>query len=132
MSFTNFHASVSSFFLPRAYAVHELFLYLCKTKEKQKNGAMEKGHIHPRGYWTLERVIEESQKYQKKGDFKRHSPSAYAIACRKGLISSMIWLKDDLHKKRGPRKVHKYTKEKNRRNSKTPQLHNLYRFKESQ
>ncbi|MCR5314331.1 MAG: GIY-YIG nuclease family protein [Bacteroidaceae bacterium] len=24
----------------------------------------------------------------------------------------MIWLKDDLHKKRGPRKVHKYTKEK--------------------
>ncbi|MCR5314330.1 MAG: hypothetical protein K6E52_00340 [Bacteroidaceae bacterium] len=34
--------------------------------EKQKNGAMEKGHIHPRGYWTLERVIEESQKYQKR------------------------------------------------------------------
>lgn len=72
---------------------------------------MKQGNIRPRGYWTPERVIEEGKKYQKKGDFKRLSPSAYAIACRKGLIDSMSWLKDDLHKKRGPRKVHKYTKD---------------------
>lgn len=63
------------------------------------------------GYWTPERVIEESQKYQTKGEFKRLSPSAYKKACQTGLIASMDWLIDGRQKKRGPRKEHKYSKE---------------------
>ena len=66
---------------------------------------------HIAGYWTYERVIEESHKYQTKGEFKRLSPTAYKIACQKGLIASMAWLKDGRQKKRGQRKNHKYTKE---------------------
>ena len=72
---------------------------------------MKKENVHHAGYWTLERVIEESKKYHIKGDFKLYSPTAYAIACRKGLLASMNWLKDGRSKKRGPRKNHKYSKE---------------------
>ena len=67
--------------------------------------------IHPAGYWTLEKLIEEGRKYQTKGDFKKNSPSAYATACRKGLIDSMTWFKNGLLKKRGPYKEHKYSKD---------------------
>lgn len=67
--------------------------------------------IHPKGYWTDEKIIEESKKYQYKKDFKRCSIHAYQLACRKGLMSHMNWLKEDRHKERGPRKEHKYTKD---------------------
>lgn len=72
---------------------------------------MKKDNPHPAGYWTTERVIEEGRKYKTKGEFKQSSPSAYAKACRKKLISSMDWFEDGRKKKRGPRKQHKYTKE---------------------
>ncbi|MCR5362326.1 MAG: GIY-YIG nuclease family protein [Bacteroidales bacterium] len=55
---------------------------------------MEKCNRHPAGYWTLERVLEESKKFTTKRDFKRQIPSAYAVACQKGLIDSMTWLKN--------------------------------------
>lgn len=67
--------------------------------------------IRPAGFWTIDRVWEESRKYKKKCDFKKFAPTAYKIACQKGLICSMDWLQEDRHKKRGPRKTHKYTKE---------------------
>ena len=72
---------------------------------------MGKVNKHVACYWTDERVIEESHKYQTKGEFKRLSPTAYKIACQKGFIASMAWLKDGRQKKRGPRKNLKYTKE---------------------
>ena len=67
--------------------------------------------IRPHGYWTDERVIEESKKYKTKMEFKKCSSTAYKTACQRKLIDGMTWLKTDRHKKRGPRKDHKYTKE---------------------
>lgn len=64
---------------------------------------------HNSGYWTLEKVIEESKQFKTKGDFKKCSSTAYKIACQKGIISTMYWLKEDRHKEQGPRKTHKYT-----------------------
>lgn len=72
---------------------------------------MNKGNPHTAGYWTPERLMEEGKKYQTKGEFKKFSPSAYATACRSGLIASMNWFIDGRHKKRGPYKGHKYTKD---------------------
>lgn len=68
-------------------------------------------NVHEAGYWTPERLNEEGKKYQTKGEFKKQSPTAYATAVRNGLISSMDWFKDGRHKKRGPYKGYKYTKE---------------------
>ena len=70
---------------------------------------MKKENPHSAGYWTEEKVIEESRKYKTKGDFKQKSPSAYAKACRLHLIQSMNWFENGRCKKRGPRKEHKYT-----------------------
>ena len=72
---------------------------------------MMKENAHPAGYWTPEKLTEEGKKYQTKGEFKKHSPSAYATACRNGLIDSMTWFKNGRCKKRGPYKEHKYTKD---------------------
>ena len=67
--------------------------------------------LHPYGYWTDERVIEESKKYKTRIEFKENSSTACKIAYKRKLIDGMTWLKTDRHKKRGPRKNHKYTKE---------------------
>ena len=72
---------------------------------------MMKENPHPAGYWTPEKLIEEGRKYQTKGDFKKNSPTAYATACRNGLIDTMTWFKNGRCKKRGPYKEHKYTKD---------------------
>lgn len=66
---------------------------------------------HPYGYWTDDRIIEESKKYKTPIEFKINAPSAYNKANKKKLIKEMIWLKTDRHKKRGPRANHKYTKD---------------------
>lgn len=66
---------------------------------------------HPYGYWTDDRIIEESKKYKTPIEFKINAPTAYKKANEKKLIKEMIWLKTDRHKKRGPRANHKYTKE---------------------
>lgn len=44
------------------------------------------------GYWTKEQCIIESKKYSKRGEFKKGSPSAYAIALRNGWYKEFIWL----------------------------------------
>ena len=64
---------------------------------------------HPPGYWTFEKVIEEGKKYRTKGEFKKNSPTAYSIACHKGLMASMNWFQNGRAIKRGPYKGHKYT-----------------------
>lgn len=66
---------------------------------------------HPYGYWTNERIIEESKKYKTPIEFKINAPTAYKKANEKKLIKGMTWLKTDRHKKRGPRANHKYTKD---------------------
>ena len=66
---------------------------------------------HPYGYWTDDRIIEESKKYKTPIEFKINAPTAYKKANEKKLIKKMIWLKTDRHKKRGPRANHKYTKD---------------------
>lgn len=65
----------------------------------------------PNGYWTDEKVIEESRKYHTKIEFKQNAPTACKLAYQRKLIDKMIWLKTDRHKKRGPRKEQKYTKD---------------------
>lgn len=65
----------------------------------------------PNGYWTDEKVIEESRKYHTRIEFKQNAPTACKLAYQRKLIDKMIWLKTDRHKKRGPRKVQKYTKD---------------------
>lgn len=64
---------------------------------------------HPWGYWTVERVFAEGKKYKTRMQFKRACGSAYAVACRKKLLKDMTWLISDTHKKKGPRKNHKYS-----------------------
>ena len=44
------------------------------------------------GYWTKERCIIESKKYQTKKDFRKESPSAYTIAMRNGWYKEFTWL----------------------------------------
>lgn len=66
---------------------------------------------HPNGYWTDDRIIEESRKYSTRIEFKLNAPTACKIAYQRKLIDGMTWLKTDRHKKRGPRKEHKYTKD---------------------
>lgn len=66
---------------------------------------------HPYGYWTNERIIEESKKYKTPIEFKINAPTAYKKANKKKLIKEMRWLKTDRHKKRGPRANYKYTKD---------------------
>lgn len=67
--------------------------------------------MHPYGYWTDDKIIEESKKYKSKTEFKTNAPTAYKKANEKKLMKGMTWLKTDRHKKRVPRKEHKYTKD---------------------
>ena len=70
---------------------------------------MKKDGSHDVGYWSLEKLMEEGKKYHTRGEFKKHSPSAYATALRKGLIDSMTWFENGRCKKRGQYKEHKYS-----------------------
>ena len=44
---------------------------------------------HPYGYWTDERIIEESKKYKPTIDFKINAPTAYKKANEKKLTKGM-------------------------------------------
>lgn len=66
---------------------------------------------HPYGYWTDNKIIKESRKYSTRMEFKQNASTAYKKACQRNLLDRMTWLKTDRHKKRGPRKEHKYTKD---------------------
>lgn len=44
-----------------------------------------------RGYWTKERVFEESKKYQTSTEFKKGCKAAYQAAQRNGLLKEMTW-----------------------------------------
>ena len=83
--------------------------YVGNKTKLTKNTSVIKENPHPAGYWTREKIIEESHKYKTKSDFKHNSPSAYAKACRLHIIKSMNWFEDGRRKKRGPNKEHKYT-----------------------
>ena len=50
--------------------------------------------------WTDEELLTESRKYSGlgRGAFSKGSASAYALSCRRGLISSMPWLGERCHK----------------------------------
>lgn len=59
-----------------------------------------------RGYWTKERVFEESKKYKIKNEFITYSNSAYGVARKNGWLAEMIWFE-----KPKPHNL-KWTKEK--------------------
>ena len=40
----------------------------------------------PRGYWTLENLLKDAEKFLCRYDWSQNSPSAYTIACKKGLV----------------------------------------------
>lgn len=44
---------------------------------------------HPYGYWTDDRIIEESKKYKTPIEFKINAPTAYKKANEKKLIKGM-------------------------------------------
>lgn len=44
---------------------------------------------HPYSYWTDERIIEESKKYNPQIEFKINAPTAYKKANEKKLIKGM-------------------------------------------
>ena len=86
-------------------------LYTLQSNNKTLTEKEMSKQTHPYGYWTDDRIIEESKKYKTKIEFKAGAPTAYKKANEKKLIKEMTWLKTDRHKKRGPRASHKYTKD---------------------
>ena len=46
----------------------------------------------PRGYWTRERVFEESEKYKTRSEFHNNSIQAYRVARHNGWFAEMPWL----------------------------------------
>ena len=49
----------------------------------------------PTGYWTKEKIIEESKKYKTRGEFHDYNGTAYSKARTNGWLDEMVWLKDD-------------------------------------
>ena len=47
----------------------------------------------PKGFWSKEKCLEESKKYQTRYAFRVGSPSAYAITQRNGWLNDCVWLK---------------------------------------
>jgi len=85
----------------RKYKTHSEFQYAkgasCAYKSAVKNGWIEDYYWmplaqKPSGYWTEERCREESKKYATRIEFRNNSPSAYAIAQRKGWLTGFVWL----------------------------------------
>ena len=48
---------------------------------------------HPNGYWTKERVFEESKKYTTRTEFQKKSKRPYMVAYKNGWLDEMTWLK---------------------------------------
>lgn len=48
--------------------------------------------VTPRGYWTKDRVFEESKKYKYRADFKKNNINAYNAAVRNHWLKEMTWL----------------------------------------
>ena len=55
----------------------------------------------PNGYWTKERVFEESKKYSSREEFRKGCSSAHTVAQKKNWFHEMTWLKDYTSKPRG-------------------------------
>ena len=47
----------------------------------------------PNGYWTKDKVFEESRKYQTRRAFSMGCDVAYIIACKNKWLDEMVWLK---------------------------------------
>lgn len=50
---------------------------------------------NPYNYWTKERVLEESKKYNNRGEFHDNCGTAYGKARINGWLDEFTWLKDD-------------------------------------
>lgn len=48
----------------------------------------------PAGYWTKDRVFEESKKYQTRSGFKKSCLGAYKVALKNAWLDEMDWLKE--------------------------------------
>lgn len=48
----------------------------------------------PNGYWTKEKVFDESRKHQKKSEFSKGSNRAYKVARENAWLNEMVWLKE--------------------------------------
>ena len=44
--------------------------------------------------WTKPKVFKEAQKYQSRSEFARECASAYSVACKRGWIEQMLWMKE--------------------------------------
>ena len=44
--------------------------------------------------WTKPKVFEEAKKYQSRSEFARECASAYSVACKRGWIEQMLWMKE--------------------------------------
>ncbi|MDE5855889.1 MAG: GIY-YIG nuclease family protein, partial [Anaeroplasmataceae bacterium] len=55
----------------------------------------------PSGYWTVERVFEESKKYQSRSEFKQKSSAAFDKARDNNLLDQMPWLDNPNRKPHG-------------------------------
>ena len=51
--------------------------------------------LHPRNYWTKERVADESKKYKTRGEFHDFCGTAYGKARENGWLDEFTWLVDD-------------------------------------
>ena len=53
----------------------------------------EKNKSKPKGYWTKERVFEESKKYTSRSEFRKGSCVAYEVARKNNWWDDMPWIK---------------------------------------
>ncbi len=67
----------------------------------RKNGWLDsftwlKQQIKPNGYWSRERVEEESKKYGSRSEFEEGCISAYNVSRKNGWLDSFTWLKQQI------------------------------------
>lgn len=65
------------------YAIKHSLLNKCVWFEESKK---------PNGYWTYEKCLEESKKYNYRGDYRKGSNGSYKVAIRNGWIDDFVWL----------------------------------------
>ena len=80
---------------------------------------LKENNSKPRGYWTKEKVFEESHKYTTRKELEKGCISAYAAAWKNHWLDEMTWLKENNSKpmnywtkERVFEEVHKYTTRK--------------------
>jgi hypothetical protein len=64
-----------------------------------------KKKTHPDGYWSKEKVVEESKKYNILDDFNKSSKTAAGLAHKNGWLDEMTWL-SSRKKGRNSKRIH--------------------------